>query len=259
MPGRPTAARLIDHRNARVAGDVGTLLGIWAHPDDEAYLSAGLMAAARAAGSRVVVATATTGERGTSDPQRWPPDRLAATRRRELAASLAALDVGEHHWLGYADGTLPDVPPALGAAAVEGLIRRYRPDTIVTFGPDGFTGHPDHRAVSGWVDRAWTAAGHPVRLWHVSLTPEFHQRWGALSSEMGVWMPGGVPPSEPAGSMACTVRCTGDLLDRKFAALTAHATQTAALIERVGPAVYRRWWGTEHFVDAGSRLARAAA
>jgi LmbE family N-acetylglucosaminyl deacetylase len=259
MPGRPGAAWQIDHRNVRVARDLGTLLGIWAHPDDEAYLSAGLMAAARAAGNRVIVATAPTGDLGTSDPQRWPRDRLAATRRSELVASLATLDVREHRWLGFADGTLPDVPPALGAAAVERLLRRYRPDTIVTFGPDGLTGHGDHRAVSGWVDRAWSAVGRPGRLWHASLTPEFHRRWGALSSEMGVWMPGGVPPSEPAGSMVCTVRCTGELLDRKYAALTAHATQTAALIDRVGPQLYRRWWGTEHFVDAGSRFARSAA
>ncbi len=46
-----------------------TLLGVWAHPDDEAYLSAGLMATAADAGARVVVATATRGEIGTDDPQ----------------------------------------------------------------------------------------------------------------------------------------------------------------------------------------------
>ena len=49
----------------------GTLLGVWAHPDDEAYLSGGLMAAATGAGRRVVVVTATYGELGTSDPERW--------------------------------------------------------------------------------------------------------------------------------------------------------------------------------------------
>ena len=72
--------------------DIGVLLGVWAHPDDEAYLSAGLMATVRAAGGRVAVVTATRGEHGTSDPQAWPPQRLARIRERELAASLAALD-----------------------------------------------------------------------------------------------------------------------------------------------------------------------
>ncbi len=48
--------------------EIGTLLGVWAHPDDEAYLSSGLMAEVRDQGGRVVVVTATRGEHGTDDP-----------------------------------------------------------------------------------------------------------------------------------------------------------------------------------------------
>ena len=70
-----------------------TLLGVWAHPDDETYLSAGLMLEHVARGDRVVLVSATLGEHGTSDPATWPPARLAAHRRRELAASLAELGV----------------------------------------------------------------------------------------------------------------------------------------------------------------------
>ena len=96
----------------RTAADVaclGTVLGVWAHPDDEAYLSGGLMAWARDAGSRVVCVTATRGEMGTPDPQQWPPERLAEERTRELASSLDALGVTEHHWLGYRDGQCGDL------------------------------------------------------------------------------------------------------------------------------------------------------
>ncbi len=49
-----------------MGGDLGTILGVWAHPDDEAYLSAGLMATAIAAGRRVVCVTATRGRGGLS-------------------------------------------------------------------------------------------------------------------------------------------------------------------------------------------------
>ena len=63
---------------------LGTVLGVWAHPDDEAYCSAGLMALVRGQGGRVVVATATWGERGTPDPDRYPPARMARLRRLEL-------------------------------------------------------------------------------------------------------------------------------------------------------------------------------
>src|SRR3954464_8854156 len=87
------------------AARLGTVLGIWAHPDDEAFLSAGLMAAARDAGNRVVCVTATMGERGTDDPVRWPPDRLPRDGAGELSASLDVLGVREHHYLGLVDGT----------------------------------------------------------------------------------------------------------------------------------------------------------
>ena len=69
---------------------IATLLGVWAHPDDEAYLSSGLMSVVRKAGGRVVVVTATRGEHGTDDPATWPPERLAPLRERELMDSLAA-------------------------------------------------------------------------------------------------------------------------------------------------------------------------
>ena len=91
--------------------ELGTILGIWAHPDDEAYLSGGLMAMARDNGQRVVCVTATRGELGTPDPVAWPPDRLAAERTRELARCLAVLGVREHHWLGYRDGECAAADP----------------------------------------------------------------------------------------------------------------------------------------------------
>ena len=105
----------------------GTLLGIWAHPDDEAYLSAGLMASAVRAGQRVAVVTATAGELGTPDPERCPPGKLATVRRREMTASLAALGVTEHTWLGYPDGGCAVDPRRHRDRRDRGRHRRRRP------------------------------------------------------------------------------------------------------------------------------------
>ena len=58
--------------------ELGTILSVWAHPDDEAYLCGGIMAMATAAGSRVVCVTATRGELGVTDALRWPPEQLPA-------------------------------------------------------------------------------------------------------------------------------------------------------------------------------------
>jgi LmbE family N-acetylglucosaminyl deacetylase len=256
---RMTTQRNPIDRSGRSGSGVGTLLGIWAHPDDEAYLSSGLMFSAREAGQRVAVVTATRGELGTDDPAAWPPDRLAAARERELAASLAAVDVTEHHWLGYRDGTLPQVSTHRAVQQISRLMSEIQPDTIVTFGPDGMTGHSDHRTISRWVTQAWEAGGRRERLWYATFTPGFHRTWGELNTQVGLWFDGSEPPSDPPADLAEQVRCDGDMLDRKFAALAAHTSQTSGLISTVGAERYRKWWSTEYFVDARTRLDRRSA
>ena len=80
----------------RAIAELGTILSIWAHPDDETYLAGGVMAAARDNGQRVVCVSLTAGELGTSEPERWPPDRLGRLRRWEAAAAMAVLGVDDH-------------------------------------------------------------------------------------------------------------------------------------------------------------------
>ena len=233
---------------------VPTLLGVWAHPDDEAYLSAGLLATAVEAGWRVVVATATRGEIGTADPDGCPPEILSRARSSELADSLAVLGVREHRWLRASrplvDGRLAGVPEEAGVRAVVDVLVDVRPDLVVTFGPDGLTGHSDHRTVSRWVTGARQRAGSRAALWFAALTPEFLDHWGGLCAEHEVWMDGGPPGPVQRADLVHVQTCSGALLDRKYAALTAHASQTAALIERVGEQRYRQWWSTEAFVAA---------
>jgi LmbE family N-acetylglucosaminyl deacetylase len=229
--------------------DLGTVLGVWAHPDDEAYLSAGIMGALRDAGHRVAVATATYGEHGAPDRSR--PAELAEIRRDELRASLALIGVHEHRWLGFVDGACAEVPERDGEAAVTRLIRDVEPDTILTFGPDGMTGHPDHQAISAWTTAAWRASGAPARLLYATLTPGFHTEWGAVNDRVGLWMSGRGPVT-PHHELALNVRLTGGALDRKVAALRAHASQTAGLVDVLGEEEFRRWWSTEAFVVAAA-------
>ena len=230
---------------------VRTLLGVWAHPDDEAYLSSALMAAVRRTGARVVVVTATRGEHGTDDPARWPPHRLAEERERELRASLDVVGVTEHHWLDHRDGELSGVPTLQGARELVPFFDRLAPDTVITFGPDGMTGHDDHRAISDWVTEAWRLTGRRAALWYATLTPEFHAEWGALNDEVGLWFEGSRPPVTPYAELAAHIHSTDDLLVLKHRALRAHASQTRPLEDLVGADVYRRWWASESFVAAG--------
>lgn len=265
--GNSTITRGVD-RIVRTAGDVaglGTILGVWAHPDDEVYLSAGVMAAAAAAGSRVVVVTATRGERGTDDPIRWPPARLAEVRDRELAASLEVLDGGglddgrgriEHRYLGdhsgrcYLDGELASGRSAPAVDELAGIVDEIRPDTILTFGPDGMTGHPDHRAVSAWTDRAVREATRSgARVLHAVVTSAYHRHFGHLLESVD----GGDDafPAVARRHLAVDMVLRSNDLRRKLAALDAHASQVGPLQHLLGDDGYRLLVQGEWFAAAG--------
>jgi LmbE family N-acetylglucosaminyl deacetylase len=228
---------------------LGTIVGVWAHPDDEAYLSAGLMAAAVQAGNRVVCVTATRGEHGTSDPARWPPRQLARVREREIAASLASLGVREHQWLAHRDGECARVRCADAAWEVRSIIEQASADTVITFGPDGMTGHPDHVAVSRWTSAAVSGLPAPPRLLYATKTGAWADNYARLHDRLPLFGPDG-PPRSAARDVAVALEMAPPLLDRKLAALRAHATQTAPLIEAMGEALYRSWCADEYFVAA---------
>ncbi len=239
---------------------LGTILSIWAHPDDETYLSAGIMAAARDAGRRVVCASATAGELGTGDPDTWPPERLGQVRRWEAAAAMAVLGVAEHHVLGLPDGALPRHDRE-GIAWVLRLIDLVEPDTILTFGADGMTYHPDHLAVHRWVTEAWHQRGCPGRLLYAATTTDHVARFREQYEAWDMYMSDERPTGFPAESLAVHVRLEGPLLDRKLTALRALSTQTSAVMALVDEATYAAQVAEECFVaapvPAASTLERA--
>ncbi|NLD77324.1 MAG: PIG-L family deacetylase [Acidimicrobiales bacterium] len=228
---------------------LGTILSVWAHPDDETYLAGGLMAAARANGQRVSCASATAGERGTSEPDVWPPHRLGMVRRWEASAAMAILGVTEHAVAALPDGSLA-AHDAAGVEWVRGLVTEVRPDTIVTFGPDGQTFHPDHVAVHRWVTQVWDEGGRRPRLLCAATTCEHIERYGDLYEEWGVFMTEERPSGVPSSHLAVDLRLHGPLLDQKLAALRAMATQTAPAQSLLGPDLYSAMSSIETFVDA---------
>ena len=233
---------------ADVAG-LGTILGIWAHPDDEAYLSGGLMALATDAGSRVVCVTATRGEHGTADPTRWPPQRLGARRTEELARCLQILGVDEHHWLGYGDGRCAAADPAPAVDRLCEIVERVGPQTVVTFGPDGITGHRDHQVVSEWATAAFDRVAPPgARLLYAGIADRHVPRWAWLDEQFGVYLPG-YPVTTPDDRLAVDLVLDPGTAARKTSALAAQATQTADLIAALGADRYTAWVGQEWFVD----------
>lgn len=229
--------------------DSGPLLGVWAHPDDEAFLSAGLMLDAVTDGRPVTVVHATRGEAGTPDPETWPQHRMAARRTREAAASLAALGVTDHRWMGYIDGTCHLVDDDEAAVAVAAVIDEVRPTAIVTFGPEGMTGHPDHQAVSRWTAIAAAASGVPDRVFHATKTQEWVDEWRELSGRFDIFFAGGPPITAPE-DLAVARFLTEEDLDAKQVCLMAQSSQLYGLVSALGEDVFRRWIDAEWFVAA---------
>jgi LmbE family N-acetylglucosaminyl deacetylase len=228
---------------------LGSILSIWAHPDDETYLAAGVMAAARDRGQRVVCVSATAGENGTPDRDLWPPARLSEVRRWESAAAMAVLGVDEHRIGDFPDGELGS-HTAEGVAWVGDLMDEIEPDTILTFGSDGITFHPDHIAVHEWVTRAWEDRGCRSRLLYAAPTVGALEEFGPLYEKWGVYMTEDRPAGVSEERAVVHVALTGQQLDRKMTALRAMATQTGSAIEMLGDATYADLVAEEAFVDA---------
>lgn len=130
-----------------------TVVVVHAHPDDEAIFTGATIRRLADHGARVVLVTATAGERG--EP-RIPVADLGATRLRELERAAELLGVSRLVLLGRRDSGLPaaDDPrslvradlPALARTVAE-LVEREQAEAVVGYDADGIYGHPDHVAV----------------------------------------------------------------------------------------------------------------
>jgi LmbE family N-acetylglucosaminyl deacetylase len=209
--------------------ELGTLLGIWAHPDDEAFSMAGLMSYARRNGQRVIIVTATLGDAGqTADEQRWPKAELARIREQELRDSLAISGVDNLQILGYADGTLKDQDVEQAVTRLSEIIRRENPDTIISFYQDGITGHEDHKAVHEWAKQARIKSGSKARLLCVVECHESYEEHGRASHEkFNVYFNVDSPATYKKELVDVCVELDQVAQNDKEQALRAHASQTA--------------------------------
>ncbi|MFI6813467.1 PIG-L family deacetylase [Nonomuraea sp. NPDC050328] len=142
------------------------VLGVYAHPDDEAIWTGGTLAKYAAEGARTAVLTCTWAE---------------GVRVTELARSLEILGAGEPRLLGYADAGKPesapgsprfvDVPLDEAVGRVVAHIREFRPDVVLTFDGYGSSGHQDHVHTHRVTVAAVEAAGYD------QLYPEAGEPW----------------------------------------------------------------------------------
>lgn len=136
------------------------LMAIFAHPDDESLGLGGTLAKYAAEGVETYLVCATRGERGWMGEEKDNPGltALGQLREGELRAAAKILDLREIQFLDYIDGDLDQAPPAEATAKIVSHLRRVRPQVVVTFGPEGAYGHPDHIAICQFTQAALVRA-----------------------------------------------------------------------------------------------------
>src|SRR4051794_914651 len=145
------------------------VLAVFAHPDDETLCAGGTLAKYASAGADVRVVSLTKGGAGQiRDAGVATRATLTAVREREFHAAGKQLGVTETRCLDYPDGALRHIDTQLLVELASGMLDEFKPDVVITFGPDGFSGHPDHIAVGAAVTAACyeKRSSRSIRLFH---------------------------------------------------------------------------------------------
>jgi LmbE family N-acetylglucosaminyl deacetylase len=192
----------------------GGLAAVLAHPDDESVGCAGALAMAHAAGATTRLLVATRGEAGTPDGA--PDPAFGGVRESELICAAKAIGLDEVSILdGYADGAVADESFERLVSEIQAWLADRRPQAVITFGPHGVTGHPDHRAV-----------GNATR-WAVERLADVGQAPNSVFVISPIFDPGGNLYDLSSEEQVATHRIdVTDVADRKLVALECHASQT---------------------------------
>ncbi|HVA89301.1 MAG TPA: PIG-L family deacetylase [Chloroflexota bacterium] len=236
-----------------------TFMAVHAHPDDEVFGTGGTFAWYAEQGIHTVLVTCTGGEEGEIvDPTMVAEDikpRLAEVRLQELRCAVGKLGIETLEMLGYRDSGMAGAPANQNPACFHmadmdeaterlvRLIRRYRPQVLVSYDENGSYGHPDHIKAYHITRLAFDAAGDPARfpeagpawqpqkLYEAGMARGQLERWLKAAQEAGIdipWIRERVENPAPRGLPQDKITTTvliGDYLDRKQAAFRCHRSQ----------------------------------
>jgi LmbE family N-acetylglucosaminyl deacetylase len=251
------------------------LMAVLAHPDDESLGFGGTLATYAAAGVETFLVTATRGEsgryRGLRDEGHPGPQALGRIREQELHRAAAVLGIREVAWLDYHDQQLDKADPQEVIGRIAGHLRRVRPQVVMTFGPDGAYGHPDHIAISQFTTAAIVAAADPaVRVggddgdqrphtvsklyylaWPASTWAAYQEAFRQLISTVDGVSRQAVPWPDWAMTTVIDARAVWPTVWR---AVTCHESQIAAYerLKDLSPAHHEALWGSQWFYRAFS-------
>lgn len=219
------------------------LLAVFAHPDDETFRPGGTLALLARQGVRVQVLTATRGQAGScGDPPLCTPEELHAVREGELRCACAVLGLEPPRLLDYDDGGLAKADPEQITMEILAIVNEIRPQVLLSFGPDGLSGHLDHITIGQCAAQAWDHSGEIAARYTIAIP-----RTLAEQLEMRQIHP--VPDEQISQRVDIS-----PAWEVKRAAMDCHATQRAATPLLSMPVERQRlFFGCEYFVRAACR------
>ena len=194
-------------------------------------------------GVSVHVLTATRGGADScGKPLLCTQEELPAVRERELRCACAALGLERPRLLDYTDGRLAEVDPKQATAHILTAVRAIRPQALLTFGPDGLSGHLDHIAIGQWAAEAYACSLGIAALYTLAVPC-------SLAEQLDMRHVHPVPDEQI--SLGVDIASVWDI---KQAAMACHATQLAATPILSAPEAHRRlFFGREYFVRVACR------
>jgi len=213
------------------------LLAVFAHPDDETFRCGGTLALLARRGVHIQVLTATRGEAGScGSPPQCRTDELAAIREQELRRACVALGIEPPRLMDYQDGHLSEADPERIISEILAVLREVRPQVMLTYGPEGVSGHLDHIAIGQYATEVFHRAEDVAALYAIAV-PQ------SLAAVMGIPRIRPVPDE----SIALTVNVM-PVWEAKLASICCHRTQLSETpILEAPPDRQRMFLGREHF------------
>jgi LmbE family N-acetylglucosaminyl deacetylase len=233
-------------------------MAVLAHPDDESLGVGATVAKYASEGVEVFLVTATRGDGGRFRHHRpgeagHPGARaLGEIRERELRAAASVLGIGDVALLDYPDGHLDAANPKEAVARIVQHLRRVQPDVVITFGPDGAYGHPDHIAICQFTTAAVVAAAEPAisklyyMAWPESTWVAYQRAFKKLTSIVDGTERQAVPWQDWVITTAIDARQFCPIVGR---AIACHESQISVYtqLEHASAEEYEALWGVQSF------------
>jgi LmbE family N-acetylglucosaminyl deacetylase len=245
------------------------LMCIFAHPDDESLGTGGTLAKYAAEGIETYVICATLGERGwQGEPKDYPgPMALGKLREAELRGACQALGVSRVQLLGYIDGDLDQADVRQATARIVRHLREIRPQVVITFGPDGAYGHPDHIAICQLTTGAIVAAAAPdvdalpphcvSKLYYMATSYTLMEAYQRIFGDLVMLIDGGERRGSGWPDWQITTRIdAGDQWEQVWRAVRCHRSQLPAyeLLAALPEERHRQLWGDQTFYRVFSHV-----